>query len=82
MDTVEIFLEVERTFGIELPEEASAVGTIGDIADVVVAEMDKAGGSNREYIQCQIKFIVGRQLGIKQDTLTPSDRLIEDLGAE
>ncbi len=87
LDVVELVMEVEEHFGIELrTKEAQKVRTIGDLVDVVYAfKLVEPSSSDspmeKSQILAELLPIVSEQLGIDVSTLRPESRFVEDLGA-
>jgi acyl carrier protein len=93
LEIVELTLEVERTFGIEIPErELEHLRTVGDWSAWLRAVLpgETAGiaihnfGISRPVSDAELwqrlQSIVAAIAGVRPDRLTPSTRLIEDLG--
>lgn len=82
LDSVELVMEIEDCFEIDLSGAAAATGvTIGDLADLVHAQLAAEGRPReREAVLAMVMVITCDQLGTTLDGLTEQTRFIEDLG--
>lgn len=76
LDTVEIVLRVEETFGVDLPDdELGSVRTVGDLHELLLRKLD--GGyaclSSRAFYRVR-KALVD-VLGVKRNSVRPSSEL-------
>lgn len=85
LNMLEIAMEVEQEFDIEIPDDAAAeIRTVGDLTDWVYIAMDpkNPSGWTQPRIEQTVHEIVAKQLGVKVADLRPTTRFVEDLGAD
>lgn len=80
LDALEIVLEVEKAFQVEITDEEGAKTlTLGMLTDVV---MSKNTQFPREEVFLIIQKITSVTLGIPADKIKKDSRFVEDLGLE
>ena len=80
LDDVEILLEIEDEFEIKVTdEEAQAVITAGDLADLVAGKIADQG-LRPETVFERVRIILAEQMHVSIARIERSTRLIEDLG--
>jgi acyl carrier protein len=82
LDLVELVLEVEEAFAIEIPDrEAQKLTTPRLLQAFIISELKK---KNQAFAEDQVKdrlyAIIKRTLGIKQ--FNEDDRFVDDLGVD
>ena|SRR5439155_24042165 len=88
LDTVEMVMEVESTFGIAIPDaDAAKLTTVGALYDyvagqiaphtVVAAYGPYAGELWERYLD-----VLEREIGIRRVALRPEARFVQDLGMD
>jgi acyl carrier protein len=85
LDTVEMVMSVEETFGIRIPNEVAAtIVTVGQLHEHVVAELNRCNAveADRERVFEQLRDIICEQLGVDPALVRPEARIVEDLGAD
>ena len=90
LDSVEIVMELERAFKIRVPDgEAEHVRTVNDLVDLVIRNLDPAEYPQRtgnEHLRLMVlektQRIIAGILSIDPCRVTPTARLIEDLGVD
>jgi acyl carrier protein len=83
LDTVELVMAIEEEFGIEIPnEDAANLNTAGDISAYVLNRLKAQGRqATAESTWQQIKSIIVDQLGVTEEQVVPTARIVHDLGA-
>ena len=82
LDTVELVMDVEKAFGLDLPEpELNAVLTIGDLHAVVMRHANIPAGSPAAA-QCweRLVEVVVESTAVKREHVIPTARIRADLG--
>ncbi len=85
LDAIEILLEVDRDFGIKIPDDESEnLLTMADLRDSIVKHL-LADQANLEAHLPRLVFehlrtIVSEQMGIKRAKIHPDSNFVEDLG--
>jgi acyl carrier protein len=84
LDSVEIVMEAERLFNIELPDEAvSEIYTFGAFVDCVYGTTLALGRKiTRRETEETLKKMVADHLGIKPDVIKFESRFVDDLGMQ
>lgn len=88
VDTVELFMEIETTFGVHLADSnARNITTIGALFDVIVeltgseiaqSEADRYSGELWE----RYLALIEQRTEIRRGRLVPSARFVQDLGLD
>jgi acyl carrier protein len=82
LDSVEIVMEAERLFNVELPDAlVERVYTFGEFVDCVEKACRAKGytlGGNE--IETSLRRAVSEQLGVREEDILPESRLVQDLG--
>ena len=82
LDSVELVMEAERLFNIELPDEkVSHIYTFGAFVDCVYdtsRSLDRR--IEREEIYMTLRKMVSELLAVQERDIRPESRFIEDLG--
>lgn len=85
LDQVELIMEIEEHFGIDIPNEvAGVIYTVGDLTDWVqgAVRADQPGSSwTAAQVESDVKTIVAEELGANRESLHRGTRFIEDLHA-
>jgi acyl carrier protein len=80
LDSVEIVLELEETFAIDIPDaDAEAVQTVGDLT-ALVRDLANLPPELDDATFEKIAAIIADQMAYPKDRITRQSRLIEDLG--
>lgn len=85
LDTVELVLNIEEEFGLEIPNDAAGrMFTVGDVHSFLVRELERRGQTavDESRIFERLREIVCTQLGVKPEAVVPGARFVEDLGAD
>jgi acyl carrier protein len=84
LDIVELVMAVEEEFDVDIPDAAQEmIGTVGDLADAVAAELARLGRpANPDAIFEKIKAITIERLEVPPDKVTRETSFTEDLGAD
>lgn len=88
IDLLDIRMNVEREFGIQIPpEELVQIQTVDDFGTLVRTVIERAGpGSTSvptdEEILLRLRPIICRCLYVEPEQVVPEARLVEDLGCE
>jgi hypothetical protein len=81
LDTVELIMEVEKEFGIQIEDQrASRLQTVGDLL-VCVLDLMRRGGNhpNLDVVWERLRVIVGGQAKIPKEQVTRMTHLLYDL---
>ena len=81
LDTVEIFLRVEETFGVDLPDdELESVATVGDLYKLLLSKLDGSYAclSSRAFYRVRRSMV--EVLGVSRRSIRPSTELEALLG--
>src|ERR1700677_3880962 len=81
LDTVEIVLRVEETFGVDLPDdELGSVATVGDLYKLVLSRLDGSYAclSSRAFYRVRKSMV--EVLGVSRRSIRPSTKLQPLLG--
>jgi acyl carrier protein len=82
LDSVEIVMEAERLFNIELPDsKVEKILTFGEFTDCVF-EACVALGRNVEHqdVANTLRNMISEHLSISKQEIRPESRLVDDLG--
>ena len=84
LDAVEIVMELEKEFGVSIPDaEASRVVTTADLRDCVLRQLARSGRSpDPQQVWVRVRQIIADQSGIAAHLIYPEARLVEDLHLE
>ena len=85
MDSVELFMDIEDAFGIEIPERAAPIKTMGRLRDLIVEQLAQRGplpDDKSEEVWRILLVLVKRHTRISRDKIKPESRLVEDLGLD
>jgi acyl carrier protein len=86
LDIVEIFMQAEETFAIEIKDdEAAAADTVGRLYDLILKKLEEKSGGNvadAEAIWLKVRDLVADQLQVREDEVVPEARFNQDLGAD
>ena len=78
--TLELLLEVEDAFGIQFTdEEAIRILTIGDFERAI---LEKSHGFTAEQVHATLKEMLVRSFGVDEAAITPTARIVADLGLD
>ena len=83
MDSVELVLEFENEFEIQIPDEdAEKLLRVGDVVNYVVQRLKAPAAEEKivSGIRQRVYCIVAEQMGIDIDQIMDSSRFVEDLG--
>jgi len=86
LDLVEMVMEVESEFGIEISEaDAERLRTVGLLFDYVHARVAPTPGVGVPYageLWERYLSVLERELGVDRDRLQPTARFVDDLGVD
>jgi acyl carrier protein len=84
LDTVELVMAFEESFGIKIPNAAAeTLLTPGDVIDHVIAQLQARGENpDREAVAGTVRTCVLDQLGISPKRYQEDARFVEDFGAD
>lgn len=84
LDTVELVMAFEESFGIPFSDEAAAtLRTPGDVIDYVVKELHARGTApTRSLVAEIVRLRTLEHLGIKPKDYREDARFVEDFGAD
>jgi len=87
LETVEIIIEMEEKFGIQIPDEETAdLAVLGDLNDYLLEnykdQLKLKFGENYEVeVWGILRGVIKEQLGVEYSQLTRTAHIIHDLGA-
>lgn len=80
MDTVYLIMEVEKHFGIAIPDnKASQIVTVQDLVNCVAKLTNQC---SNERIERDVLFIVSEVTGIETGKIKLQDRIVDNLGID
>ena len=81
LDSVELVLNAEEHFGIEIPDHvAETLFTVGDLHGFIVAELNRTGRpQSAEIVFAELRELICDQLGIEPERVVPAARFVQDL---
>jgi acyl carrier protein len=82
LDTVELVMAIEESFGLEIPDEKAAkIFTVGDMHAYLVSELRRLGRPDldEEGIFARMRDIICHQTGVKPDEVVPTASFVKDL---
>jgi acyl carrier protein len=84
-DTIELVIQVEKDFGIQIPNaDAARLVSVGDLHRYVIDQLHRQrrfdGDAGTVY--AQLRDLICAQLGVKPEHVIPSARFVDDLGAD
>ena len=84
LDTVEIVMDFEKEFGIEISYDAAGkIVTLGDVRELVLAEYKRLGRSaDPDDILQRIRTVAANYTAINPKKIGPDTRFIDDLGLD
>ena len=82
LDTVELVMDVEKSFGLKLPEpELTSVLTVGDLHAVVLRHANITAGTPAAAQSWErLVDIVVESTGVRREQVLPTARIRADLG--
>ena len=86
LDIVEIFMQAEETFGIEIDtDNAGSASTVGDLYNLVLKELEKKNGKKAEDPEAvwrKLRRLIVEQLQVDEEDVVPEAHFGRDLGAD
>jgi acyl carrier protein len=86
LDIVEIFMQAEETFGIEIDnDDAGSASTVGDLYNLVLKELEKKNGKKAEDPEAvwrKLRRLIVEQLQVDEEDVVPEAHFGRDLGAD
>jgi len=85
LDIVEMLMEVESEFGVDIPDaDAERLTTVGALYDYVAARLspelgEPVGGPYMGELWDRYLDVIEREIGVKRSTLLPHARFVQDL---
>lgn len=84
LDTVEIVLRVEETFGVDIPDdEAGSVRTVGDLCQLVLRRLDEENLNtsfrDKEEVWRMLREIIVDQLQVDEEEVVSEADIARDL---
>ena len=84
LDTIELVLEIEEEFGIELPDsEAQSILTVGELSQWIAratSSIDNPVSFDHAY--SRLEQILEERFKVKKNLITPSTKFVKDLGLD
>jgi acyl carrier protein len=84
LDTVELVMEVEEEFSIDIPNElASTLTTVGKLHCFVVAELHRRDRPrpSKEVFE-QLRELIVTQIGVRPEQVVANASFVDDLGMD
>jgi acyl carrier protein len=86
LDTVELLMEIERAFGIAIPDQqAEQIITVGDYYEVVWEHLQRDPEKNRlsrQEVETTINQIIVAFGGVEPHEVVPGASITNDLGLD
>ena len=84
LDSVELVMNVEDHFGIEIPDRAAEkLLTVGDLHTFVVEELQRIGRPrDPREVFVELRELICDQLAIQPELVIPEARFVKDLGID
>jgi acyl carrier protein len=88
LDIVELFIQMESTFGIDIPNaDAEKLTTVGLLYDYIATRFSSAnvnsdGGPYSGELWERYLDVIEQELGVARADLRPSARFVQDLGVD
>lgn len=88
LDSVELVLEFEEKFGIEIPDkDAEMLVTAGQIHSYICQKLEAQATNSPEPLSKQdiwdvLVKIIAEQLGIEKNIIKPDSHLVNDFGLD
>lgn len=85
LDGIEIVMEVEKDFGVKLPDaEAANLLVVSQLRDAIVAhllaEPERLPERLRRIVFLHLQTLLSEQMRLRRSTIKVDSRFIEDLG--
>jgi acyl carrier protein len=81
LDSVEILMKIENTFGIQIPkQEAEKIVTVGDFYDTIWNHLPT--GANRKNVESVVNQIISDMAGLDVEEITKEKKIADDLGID
>jgi acyl carrier protein len=84
LDTVELVMEFEEEFDIEIPNTAAEnMVTVGDVVEFIRLELTRRGcAADANDIFERVRRLSAGKANIDPDEITPTTSFVEDLGLD
>ena len=84
LDTVELVMEIEKTFGISIPDaDAATLYTVADLQGYIVTARTAVGRPvAADQAWTALCDILEHRHGIRRTKITPKARIVADLGLD
>ena len=84
LDIVELVMAVEEEFDVDIPDKIQeTISTVGRLADVVTAELQRLGRpADPESVFERIRIITSERAEIPPDKIWRESSFIDDLGMD
>lgn len=84
LDTVELVMEIEKTFGISIPDsDAATLCTVGDLHGYILTARTTVGQPvAAEQVWTRLCDILEHGYGVRRTKITPKARIGADLGLD
>lgn len=86
LDTVELLMEIEKAFGIAIPnQQAETIVTVGGFHNVVWEHLQRDPAKNtasRAEVESTINHIIVEFAGLEPHDVTPDKSITSDLGLD
>ncbi len=81
LDSVELVMNTEEHFGIEIPDQVAAtLFTVGDLHGFIVAELNRLGRpQSPEAVLAELRELICDQFGLKPERVVAEARIVKDL---
>ncbi|MBL8711389.1 MAG: hypothetical protein JNM12_00705 [Alphaproteobacteria bacterium] len=84
LDSVELIMNVERAFDIELPDpEISKVVTVGDFYDLIIVKLELNNPNiDRQEVWETLSKLIVKISGVAPHRIVREARIVKDLGID
>ena len=79
LDVVELFMNVEAQYGIDIPDaDARVMRSVGDLHAYIVAHASPAPDLNEAWMW--LRNMISEEFGVPLEQVTPQAWIVRDLG--
>lgn len=85
LDIADFVMDMEDAFGIELVESSVPISTMGELRDVILAQLSKRGSvsdERKDEVWRMLLVLIKRHTRVPRDKIRPESRIVKDLGLD